>query len=133
MLDENDRANTAGDAMTDPMRLRQALLDLGLEDLIPLPEIAGADEIREILEPGRVAELATALVDLLHEGRIQVWSGHWSKDPEVVDPHTAEKLLGVEEQYEFNSSADLRLRLYYANVELFLTESSEGIDIANSS
>jgi len=103
--------------MTDPIRLRQALLDLGLEDLIPLPEIATTDEIREILDPDTVDELATALIDLLHEGRIQVWSGHWSKDPEVVDPDTAEKLLGVEEQYEFNSSADRRLRAYYANVE----------------
>ena len=103
--------------MTDPMSLRQALLELGLEDLIPLPEIATADEIREVVEPDRIEELASALIALLREGRIQVWSGHWSNDPEVVDPDTAEKLLGLEEQYEFNSSADRRLRAYYVNVE----------------
>lgn len=103
--------------MSDPTGLRQALLDLGLEDLIPLPEIATADEIRGVLGRGTVEEVATALVDLLRERRIQVWSGHWSQDPEVVDPVTAEKLLGVEEQYAFNSPADQRLRAYYVNVD----------------
>lgn len=103
--------------MSDPTGLRQAVLDLGLEDLIPLPEIATGVEIRGVLRRSTVEELATALVDLLRERRIQVWSGHWSQDPEVVDPVTAEKLLGVEEQYAFNSPADQRLRVYYVNVD----------------
>lgn len=103
--------------MSDPTSLRQALLDLGLEDLIPLPEIPTAEEIREVLERGAVEDLATALVELLRQRRIQVWSGHWSQDPEVVDPVTAEKLLRVEQQYEFNSPADQRLRVYYVNVD----------------
>lgn len=103
--------------MSDPLSLRQALLDLGLEDLIPLPEVPTADEIRGVPECGAVEDLSSALVTLLREGRIQVWSGHWSEDPEVVDPETAEKLLRVEEQYEFNSRADQRLRVYYVNVD----------------
>jgi hypothetical protein len=103
--------------MSDPANLRRALLDLGLEDLIPLPEIPTAEEIRGFLERGTVQDLATALVELLRARQIQVWSGHWSQDPEVVDPVTAEKLLRAEEQYKFNSQADQRLRVYYVNVD----------------
>jgi hypothetical protein len=103
--------------MSDPPSLRRALLDLGLEDLIPLPEIPTAEEIRGVIERGAVEDLATALIELLRERRIQIWSGHWSQDPQVVDPVTAEKLLRVEEQYEFNSPADQRLRVYYVNVD----------------
>jgi hypothetical protein len=103
--------------VSDSKRLRQALLDLGLEDLIPLPEIPTAEEIREVLGGGTVEDLAAVLIELLRERQIQVWSGHWSRDPEVVDPVNAERLLRVEEQYEFNSSADQRLRVYYVNVD----------------
>lgn len=96
--------------------LRQALLDLGLEDLIPLPEIATEEEIRS--EGGAAVEdISTALIGLLREGRIQIWAGHWSQDPEVVDPATAEELLRVDDQYAFNSPADQRLRVYYVNVD----------------
>jgi hypothetical protein len=103
--------------MIDPLSLRQALLELGLEDLIPLPEVPTAEEIRQVLAREPVEDLATTLITLLREGRIQVWSGHWSQDPEVVDAETAERLLSVQEQYEFNSPADQRLRVYYVNVE----------------
>jgi hypothetical protein len=101
--------------MSQPTDLRQALLDLGLEDLIPLPEILTEEEIRN--EGAAVEDISTALIRLLREGRIQIWSGHWSQDPEVVDPATAEELLRVDEQYTFNSPADQRLRVYYANVD----------------
>lgn len=103
--------------MSDATHLRHALLDLGLEDLIPLPEIPAAEEIRGVLERGEGEDLAAALIELLRERRIQIWSGHWSQDPEVVDPVTAEKLLSVAEQYESNSPADRRLRVYYVNVD----------------
>lgn len=101
--------------MSEPTDLRQALLDLGLEDWIPLPEIATEEEIRS--EGAAVEDISTALIGLLQEGRIQIWSGHWSQDPEVVDPATAEELLRVHEQYTFNSPADQRLRVYYVNVD----------------
>lgn len=110
-------ASQPGDVMNVAMSLRQALLDLGLEDLIPLPEIPTDEDIRKVLEPRTVEDLGTALIGLLREGRIQVWSGHWSQDPEVVDPTTAERLLRDEEQYEFNSPTDLQQRVYYVNVD----------------
>lgn len=110
-------SESAWDVMNVAMSLRQALLDLGLEDLIPLPEIQGTEEVREVLEPSTVEDLGTAWIGLLRERRIQVWSGHWSQDPEVVDPTTAERLLRDEEQYEFNSPTDLQQRVYYVNVD----------------
>jgi hypothetical protein len=103
--------------MSDSLGLRQALLDLGLEDVIPLPEVPAAEEVRAVSKRGTLEDLGTALVALLREGRIQVWSGHWSEDPTPVDPDTAEELLKVAEQYEFNSPADRRLRVYYSNVD----------------
>jgi len=103
--------------MSEPTRLRRALLELGLEDLIPLPEIATAAEITGVGEGIAVERLSSALIGLLREGRIQVWSGHWPRDPEVVDAAAAERLLRVEEHYQFNSQADERMRVYYVNVD----------------
>lgn len=102
--------------MIDPTDLRQALLDLGLKDCIPLPEIADVEEIRSEGGPS-VEDISAALIGLLREGRIQIWAGHWSQDSEVVDPATAEELLRVHEQYTFNCPADQRLRVYYVNVD----------------
>ena len=48
--------------MNVAMSLRQALLDLGLEDLIPLPEIPTDEDIRKVLEPRTVEDLGTALI-----------------------------------------------------------------------
>ncbi len=103
--------------MSNSTKLQQALLDLGLEDLIALPEIRAAEEIARVLEHGPAENLAAALIDLLRQRRIQVWSGHWSQDPEPMDPAIAEDLLKVEGHYEFNSPADQRLRVYYVNLE----------------
>jgi len=102
--------------MNEPIQeVRQAVLDLGLEDVIPLPEIA--DEVRSIRPDVAVEALRTALLALLKEGRIQVWSGRWPDEPQAVDPAMAEELLRDDERYEFNSPADQRLRVYYINVD----------------
>lgn len=102
--------------MIDPKKLRKEILDLGLEDEIALPEIAGIEEIRS--EGGAsVEDISTALIELLREGRIQIWAGHWSRESELVDPGIAEDLLRDHEQYTFKSPADLRLRVYYVNVD----------------
>lgn len=57
------------------------------------------------------------MIELLREGRIQVWSGHWSQESEPADTEAAERLLRDEEHYQFNSEADQRLRVYYVNVD----------------
>lgn len=98
--------------------LRETILAEGLEDLIPLPEIALTVKGRQLVAPEQVIlEVSAALVDLLNEDRIQVWGGHWSDEPQVLDRETALTALSVPKQYEFNSSADLARRLYYVNVE----------------
>lgn len=83
--------------------------------MIPSPETLTEEQISS--EGAAVEDISTALIGLLREWRIQIWSGHWSQDPEVVDPATAEELLRVDEQYTFNSPADQRLRVYYVNVD----------------
>lgn len=100
-------------------RLRELVLEEGLEDLIPLPEIAATVEIQRVAAPDSlVQELSEVLVSLLSEERIQIWSGHWSEEAlPVEDLAGAEQLLKTEEKYRFSSPADLRSRVYYVNVE----------------
>jgi hypothetical protein len=98
--------------------LREAILSLGLEDLIPLPEIAEAVRAEGVAaSESALPELSSALIALLEEGLIQVSTGSWSEEPEVLDPVAARELLMVEGQYEWNSPADLVRRVYYVNVE----------------
>ena len=104
--------------MSARTRLNEAILAEGLEDLIPLPEIAATVKIRQLASPeSLIADVSSALISLLEEGLIQVWSGHWSDEPEVLDPAAARELLRIQEQYEFNSPSDLVRRVYYVNVQ----------------
>jgi hypothetical protein len=101
-----------------PSRLDDALLELGLEDLIPLPEIPGAPEVRKAFEGEPVIEqVASALVGLLNQGLIQVWRGHWSDEPTHVEAGTASDLLLDFRRYSFDSEADGLDRVYFVNVE----------------
>jgi hypothetical protein len=98
--------------------LRKTILSEGLEDRIPLPEIAQTVRVRQLANRESVfAVVSSALIDLLDEGLIQVRAGHWSEEPDVVDSANARELLIVEGQYEWNSPADLVRRVYYVNVE----------------
>jgi hypothetical protein len=104
--------------MTELTAVQRALLDLGMEDLIALPETIRAPELSGLVrdeEP--VPTIAAALIALLREDRIQVWSGHWPDEPDLVGSLAAEELLGEPGRYEFNSPADLDRRVYYVNVE----------------
>lgn len=104
--------------MTTLTRLQDALLDLGLEDLIPLPEPLTTPEVREAVggEPTS-AQLADALVHLLRLGLISVWAGHWQGKPRRVNRRSAERLLGDLRHYSFGNEADGSERVYFANVE----------------
>ena len=104
--------------MSARTHLREVILTEGLEDLIPLPEIAATVKVRQLASPeSLIAEVSSALIALLEEGLIQVWSGPWSGEPEVLDPVAARELLQVQAQYEFNSPPDLVRRGYYVNVK----------------
>lgn len=98
--------------------LHDSILSEGLEDMIPLPEIAQTVRVLRLLAPHSVLPtLSSALMALLDEGLIQVRAGHWSEEPEVLDPAAARELLVDEGQYEWNSAVDLVRRVYYVNVE----------------
>jgi len=73
-----------------------ALLDLGLEDDIPLPHALGPPEVRAILSDSDdpVAAVARALSALVIAGKIRIYRGHWDDpDPPRVSPEEAVQLL----------------------------------------
>ncbi len=104
--------------MTTLTPLHQALLELGLEDLIPLPETLGDRDVHDAVngEPS-IDQIGAALIDLLHLRRISVWMGPWADEPERVEPETAEPLLRDVRRYAFDSENDGSARVYFVNVE----------------
>ena len=103
--------------MSDLTPLHEALLELGLEDLIPLPEVFHTPEVRPLVEGGPAVRLVSrALLDLLARGRIQVWSGQWWEDPHLASRVDAEKLLLDERRYSFDLEQTGLERVYFVNV-----------------
>jgi len=103
--------------MTRMTRLHEALLELGLEDLIPLPEAASAPEVLAAIGGSRPPEaIARALLDLLSWNLVQVWTGHWQAEPMLATREAAETLLVDEEKYAFGAEGDRGERVYYVNV-----------------
>ena len=83
-----------------------------------MPEVAEDVRHDRLVDPGSVVPaVSSALVALLDDGLIQVRAGPWPEEPEVLDPAAARELLKVEEQYVWNSPADLVRRVYFVNVE----------------
>lgn len=104
--------------MTEMMQLQEALLELGLEDFIPLPEAIAAPEVLAAISSDRpVDAVARALVDLLRKDLVQVWTGHWRAEPTLASRKKAEVLLLDEQRYSFDAEVDGRERVYYVNVE----------------
>jgi hypothetical protein len=104
--------------MTSLTPLRDVLLELGLEDLIPLPEILATPEVDELgAEYRHIQKISAALVELLREQRIQVWEGFWHEEPKHISGEPAEALLGDMRRYSFDAeAADGLKRVYYVNV-----------------
>lgn len=106
--------------MTELTPLQEALLELGLEDWIPLPETIATPEVRDLINSDQATEMVSlALVDLLGRGRIQVWSGHWPDEPKPVSSQLAEPMLLDNNRYSFEAEASGLERVYYVNVENF--------------
>jgi hypothetical protein len=98
-------------------QLREILLDRGLEDWIPLPEIAGSAEVREVVGDGdTIAALSAALDFLIRDGRLRLYRGHRDIDPERVPDATALELLKQPQWYSFHVDDDQEERLYFVNV-----------------
>jgi hypothetical protein len=104
--------------MTEVTPLHEALLELGREDLIPLPEICATAEVRCLGKGSQDLEkISTALVDLLRAGRIQVWGGRWPDEPTFISDELAETILRDERRYSLDTEADGLERVYFSNVE----------------
>jgi len=104
--------------MTEMTRVQETLLELGLEDFIPLPEALSESEALSTMRGDRlVDEVARALVDLLRRDLIQVWSGHWQAEPTLVSREVAEAILLDKRRYSYDTEADGTERVYYVNVE----------------
>ena len=98
--------------------LHVALLELGLEDMIPLPEAVTMPEVLDCTPRSEVVKnVSTALVDLLHLGLIQIWSGHWADEPTLMSTDLTEPALRDECRYSFAAEANGLDRVYYVNVE----------------
>lgn len=109
--------------MTNLTPLHEALLELGLEDWISLPEILETPEVRPLVAGGTgVGLVSRALVELLVRGQIQVWFGHWSEDPSPAPRPLAEELLLDERRYSFDAEEAGLDRVYFVNVANFRVE-----------
>jgi hypothetical protein len=102
--------------------LHQGLIDLGMEDLIPLWEAATSHEAKDALAhiggADFTARVSSALIDLLRLGRIEVWQGHWDLEPEPVPSAGADALLADHRYYDAGEEELHGLdRVYYVNVE----------------
>jgi len=104
--------------MTSLTPLRDALLELGLEDFIPLPEILATPEVNELsAEYRQKQKVSAALIELMHAMQIQVWEGFWDEEPERISGKPAEAVLGDMRRYSFDDeAADGLKRVYYVNV-----------------
>lgn len=95
-----------------------ALLDLGLEDWIPVPEAVSNPEIIQAAageDPATV--VADALAELVAEHRVRIYRGRWdSGDPEPVPSSVAVELLREPGWYSFDVGDPDEERLYFVNV-----------------
>jgi hypothetical protein len=106
--------------LTELTPLHEALLELGLEDWIPLPEIFRTPEVRDLIDKDQATEMVSrALVDLLKLGLIQIWAGQWSDEPRPIGPEMAEPMLLDERRYSFDSEAGGLERVFFVNVDNF--------------
>jgi len=98
-------------------QLRAALLGLGLEDWIPLPEAMSSPEVL-VAVGGHDAETAIrgTLIALLRSGEIAIYRGRWDQESEPVQQTVALRLLDESAWYRFRIDDPDEERLYYVNV-----------------
>jgi hypothetical protein len=101
--------------------LRQTVLDLGLEDDIPLWEVAETCRRDRLVAEGSsgIQELGDLLLSLAREGKIRILAGRWDDpSPRVLDADEAAPLLADGRRYVAAEEIAVGLdRVYYVNVD----------------
>ena len=101
--------------------LRRAVLDLGLEDCIPLWEVMETCRNGDLVAQGAAGamELADLLLDLAKRGQVRILTGQWDDpDPRFVDLDEAARLLADGRRYtSAEEIANDLERVYYVNVD----------------
>lgn len=107
--------------VTGEAALRAALLDLGLEDLIALPEALEAVEVREAVRgPVQWTAVAEALRSLVTGEQVRVYRGDWDdQDPAALSNEEALAVLGDERWYSWRNGTGeyCQQRLWFVNVD----------------
>lgn len=99
--------------------LRTAVLELSLEDRIPVPEATQVADKR-VGEANAVEQVRVVLENLVREGRIRMYRGHWRRnDPREVALDEALILLREPRWFRFHTDDPWEERLYFVNIENF--------------
>ncbi|MDX6199527.1 MAG: hypothetical protein QOJ79_2678 [Actinomycetota bacterium] len=108
--------------MSDTDAVRTALLEMGLEDWIPVPE--AVQTIRGCGSSEPAQEVREALTALGREGCVRFWRGVWNGEAEHVEVPAAdaERLLTDERWFRFRLDEEDEERLYFVNVANVLAE-----------
>ena len=103
--------------MTVADGLRETVLDLGLEDLIPLPELMQTVVERFDDYHSAVRAVAQVLGELVADDRVRIYRGPWQDpDPPRITAADALELLRDEKWYRFRIDEPDEERLQYINV-----------------
>jgi hypothetical protein len=99
-------------------KLSNALLDLGMEDWIPLPEATSDPEVLDSVGRNElVATMAAALIDLVESGKLRIYKGRWDEDPSPVLTQEAVELLKDPRWYKFHIEDPAEERIFFVNVD----------------
>jgi hypothetical protein len=94
-----------------------ALLELGLEDLIPMWEAVTTPEVVDAADASRIqADVAEALATLGKARLVSFYLGHWNADPDRIPVEDALALLSDPRWFSSDAEPD-DMRLYYVNVK----------------
>lgn len=97
---------------------KRALLALGLEDWIPIPEAVNTPEVREAVRQEDAAPtIRAALTELVSDGQVRVYRGRWDADPAALPTPEALDRLREDRWYSFHPVDPDAERLYFVNVE----------------
>lgn len=98
-------------------QVRETVLELGLEDWIPLPQLVDWPEDRPAMTASSASVLREVLLDLLDEGAIAIYRGPWDQEPDRVDDAEARELQKDDRWYSYDVDDPDEERLFFVNVD----------------